>query len=188
MADISTTTVAPGANTSNQLNSRFFNEALSVFMAARRDVIMCPPATDENDDKEWKSLVGVEDATQEYLMQHVAPDWAGVLAKLEVYHDNRENRLADEWMASIAADLMRLAGIETSPTFDPFIWIVLFERAGGKCSLLPAKDGTMRPMIGCAPENHGATDRIRNLKPHEQKAVGEWLMKRLDPRDFGGEA
>jgi len=126
----------------------------------------------------------------DYLMGHAAPCLAGVLAKIEVTAANADTDAATvrEWLASAAVDLMRLAQIDSSPTFDPFIWMCDFERRGGSTGLIE-KDGRRLTTLSLPLEESlplaNARDALNSLASHERAALDEYLREILRPADFG---
>ncbi len=154
-------------NSSAEYAAHHFNDALRLYRDAHREMAVWSPAEDDDDESERKA--DALTAAEDYLLAHNAPDWRALLAKIEVA--SLDGRLiGHKSMDDIKADIMRLAGIDRSPTFDPFIWANEFEYRGGSINRKGDK-----AVLSCSIDNSFANRMMRKLKPHEREALADYL-------------
>ena len=163
--------------------AQHFADALSRFNQCRRDLALTPHDDDTSDE-----MVDRVSAAEDHLMKHAAPDFAAVLAKIEIACE--EHRIPERaWIDGIRDDLVRLAGLDRSPTFCPLTWLSAFETRGGTTALLLDKDGKLAPQLTVPTDRSGAWEMVVSLREYEQAALRDHLAATLDPRDYGrGEA
>jgi len=166
--------------TLNSRNAQHFADALTVYKEAKRELALTPM----DDNAETECVTDRLCAAEAYLMDHAAPDLPAVLAKFEITTDDA--RVPDAgWVQSIREDLIRLAGLDRSPTFCALTWLDAFEFRGGKTALVASEDGKPVPQLSVRADAAGAWRMIRDLRPYEQAAVRDHLSAHLDPADYG---
>lgn len=167
MNDLSTGFAAP-----QNYCAAHFADALRLYRHTRRELEMHPLAETDEEEAEETLLCDAFCAAEEHLLHTDAPDLSAVVAKLEAAGRDAQP-IQPHYVENIIADLMRLAGLAESPTFDPFLWINEFERAGGKI---------MGDQYLCmAVENLRAGKMVRELKPYEREAIKAY--QRANPQD-----
>jgi hypothetical protein len=162
-----------------------FDSALALYMGARRNLILDHQAETDDDERErvTDQLIDAITAAEDFVMGYEAPDWRAVLAKLEIATYGARHP-ATGHMEAVKGDIMRLASLDRSPTFLPLEWLDGFERAGGRTSLVQQEEG--RVAVLSAPTSSARANRmLRDLEDHERAAIGEHLLRYLDPADHG---
>ena len=158
--------------TTSARSAQHFADCLALYQQVKTDLIL----THIEEEEESERLAELLTAAEDYVMAHGAPDLRGVLAKLEIATiDGRAGEAG--WMDSIKSDIMRLGGIDRSPSFLPLEWLDCFERAGGSTSRAP--DNSVR--LSFSPGSDRAAFMLAELKDHERAAIGDHLEARLPP-------
>ncbi|MFU8778283.1 MAG: hypothetical protein ACNA7M_11510 [Roseovarius sp.] len=167
MNDLSTGFIAP-----QNYCAAHFADALRLYRHSRRELETYPLAETDEEEAEETLRCDAFCAAEEHLLNTDAPDLAAVIAKLEAAGRDAQP-IQPQYVGPIIKDLMRIAGLAESPTFDPFLWINQFERAGGRI---------MADQYLCAAAgNLWAGRMLAQLKPYERAAIEAY--QRSNPQD-----
>lgn len=167
MNDLSTDFGAPV-----NFRATHFADALRLYRHSRRELETYPVAETDEEEAEETLRCDAFCAAEEHLLQTDAPDLAAVVAKLEAAGRDAQP-IQPQYVHAIIADLMRIAGLTESPTFDPSLWINQFERAGGRImadQYLCAAAGNLR-----------AARLLAELRPYERAAIEDY--QRTNPQE-----
>lgn len=167
MNDLSTDFTAP-----QNFAATHFADALRLYRHTRRELEIHPLAETDEEEAEETLLCDAFCAAEEHLLHTDAPDLAAVIAKLEAAGRDAQP-IQPHYVENIIADLMRLSGLAESPTFDPFLWINQFERAGGRIMA----DQYLCAAVG----NLRAGRMLAELRPYERAAIEAY--QRANPQD-----
>lgn len=167
MNDLSTGFTAP-----QNYCARHFADALALYRHSRRELEAFPLAETDEKEAEETLLCDAFCAAEERLLMTDAPDLAAVVAKLEAAGRDAQP-VHPHHVRTIISDLMRIAGLTDSPTFDPFLWINQFERAGGRI--------TADQYLSAAAGNLRAGLMLAELRPYERAAIEAY--QRANPQD-----
>lgn len=108
-----------------------FYKALANWKNAAMDVeAVCPDDNADAYEAEVDRLADIEGELQDAVFKYAAPDFAAVIAKLELAIYTPESVCADHIRVALA-DLAKLANVTTSPAFCANVWLCQFERRGG---------------------------------------------------------
>jgi hypothetical protein len=172
------TTMAPQAHPAASMPRSYpdktFSSLIDHYREAREDFYLA------DDDTESDRLLNIVSAVEEAIIARPAPDFEGVLAKLEI-GTTAGRDLPSEWAEVIRDDLMLLANISQSPTFLPLAWLTDFETSGGKATLSGSGDA-VDPVFNCPADNERTRQMIGDLKHHEAMAIAQHLRGMHDTK------
>lgn len=158
-------TLAPSAHTPSKHEVERFERLLANYNRAQIELTDC----DENDEDESDRLVDIQTGFENAIFSLQAVNLKAVLTKLEIILSNCGYVQAED-LHGIIDDVMRLGGIDRSPTFQPHVWLYYFRKWGGQAC---QQDGKV--VLGCPADATSALARLNDLTDYERAAVIDYL-------------
>lgn len=155
-------------NNEQRRPAHLFYQALANWKEAAAAVeAVCPDENEDRYDAEVDRLSDIAGALAENVFKYQAPDFAAVIAKLELAIHSPECINPNDIKNAIA-DLAELAGVEKSPAFVPQSWLCQFERRGGYFDYEPV---SAKITLSASYEQRAALRMVNDLSNIEREAL-----------------